>query len=48
MGCASGAGLLQTVATQFAVDWLKQEHTKPWCLMLGHKARTVLHGGAEV
>ncbi len=31
-------GYYTTVATQFAVDWLKQEHAKPWCLMLGHKA----------
>jgi N-acetylglucosamine-6-sulfatase len=31
-------GYYTTVATQFALDWLKREHSKPWCLMLGHKA----------
>lgn len=35
-------GYYTTVVTDHAVDWLKQNHTKPWCLILGHKAP---HGG---
>ena len=31
-------GYYTTVVTDMAVDWLKQPRTKPWLMMLGHKA----------
>jgi N-acetylglucosamine-6-sulfatase len=38
-------GYYTTVVTDAAVDWLKKEHTKPFMLVLGHKAP---HGGPIV
>ena len=35
-------GYYSTVVTDAATDWIKQKHTKPWLLILGHKAP---HGG---
>jgi N-acetylglucosamine-6-sulfatase len=38
-------GYYTTVVTDYAVNWLKQEHKKPFLLVLGHKAP---HGGPIV
>jgi N-acetylglucosamine-6-sulfatase len=38
-------GYYTQVVTDHAVQWLKQEHKKPFCLVLGHKAP---HGGPIV
>jgi N-acetylglucosamine-6-sulfatase len=35
-------GYYTTVVTDYAVDWLTQKRSKPFCLVLGHKAP---HGG---
>ena len=31
-------GYYTTVVTDLALDWLKQQHSRPWIMMLGHKA----------
>ncbi len=38
-------GYYTTVVTDAAVDWIRRKHTKPWLLVLGHKAP---HGGPIV
>jgi N-acetylglucosamine-6-sulfatase len=38
-------GYYTTVVTDYALNWLKQPHQKPWLLVLGHKAP---HGGPIV
>ena len=38
-------GYYTSVVTTAAVDWIRQTHTKPWLLVLGHKAP---HGGPIV
>ena len=38
-------GYYTSVVTTAAVDWIRETHTKPWLLVLGHKAP---HGGPIV
>jgi N-acetylglucosamine-6-sulfatase len=38
-------GYYTSVVTEAALEWLQREHTKPWMLVLGHKAP---HGGPIV
>jgi len=40
-------GYITDILTEYAVDYLKQEHTKPFCLILSHKAVHAMFEPAE-